>query len=352
VKVLAFACVVALAAGTVLAGEWVCISDGLLAQIEKEGLKAGWPGKTTGVAVDRTTGELFVVIPGLGVWRSADKGATFARCDGGAVGGRCETGYSLHLDPAGKRMACFMLDGKSAMTLDGGKTWLPVKNMGRGPDWGAVFWPERERKRIVEHFRANGDLVRFEIPAVRTLFERTHENRDIAIVSQDGGKTWKQLEGQFGAVGVFSESILVASRGKEPKWAGIHRSTDGGATWEQVHDASPIGVMTAFKGVGYWLADKGILKSKDQGKTWEQVGELKGAVWGPYFGKDESHFVVVDKAGFQETSDGGKTWKQLAPPSPLKEFNTRGWFLNVAWDPIGKVCYAARMGQAAYKYEY
>ncbi len=35
-----------------------------------------------------------------------------------------------------------------------------------------------------------------------------------------------------------------------------------------------------------------------------------------------------------------------------KDFNTRGWFLNVAWDPIGKVCYAARMGQPAYKCEY
>ncbi len=323
-------CVVA-AASTALAGEWVAISDGLLAQIEKDGLKAAWPGKTTGVAVDRTTGELFVIVPGLGVWRSADKGATFARCDGGAVGGRCETGYSLHLDPAGKRLACLMLDGKSAMTLDGGKTWLPVKNVGRGPDWGAVLWAEGEPK---------------------TIFERTHENHDIAIVSQDGGKTWKQLEGKFGAVGVFSESIIVASKGTEPRWAGIHRSADGGATWEQVSDASPIGVMTVLKGVGYWLADKGILKSKDQGKTWEQVGDLKGAAWGPYFGKDESQFVVVDKNGFQETTDAGKTFKQIAPPSPLKEFNTRGWFLNVAWDPIGKVCYAARMGQPAYKWEY
>ncbi|MBM4036260.1 MAG: hypothetical protein FJ291_31375 [Planctomycetes bacterium] len=156
---------VAMAAGIALAGEWACISDGVLADIERQGLKAAWPGKTTGVAVDRTTGELFLAIPGLGVWRSGDKGATFARCDGGAVGGRCETGYSLHLDPNGKRVACFMLDGKSAMTLDGGKTWLPVKNVGRGPDWGAVLWAEGEPK---------------------TIFERTHENRDIAIVSQGG----------------------------------------------------------------------------------------------------------------------------------------------------------------------
>lgn len=321
----------ALGVAAAAAGEWVCISDGLLAQIEKAGLQPAWPGKTTGVAVDRTTGVLFVVVPGLGVWRSADKGATFARVDGGAVGGRCETGYSLHLDPAGRRMACFMLDGKSALTLDGGATWRPIKNMGRGPDWGAVHWAD---------------------PEPRTLFERLHENRDIGVVSQDGGASWRGLDQGFGAVGVFSADILVASRGKEPKWAGIHRSANAGHDWEQVSKASPIGVMTVFKGVGYWLTDKGLLKSKDQGKTWEPVGDRTGAVWGPYFGKDETHFVVVDQAGFQETTDAGRTWTQIAPFPPVKEFNTRGWFLNVAWDPLGKACYAARMGHPTYKYEY
>jgi photosystem II stability/assembly factor-like uncharacterized protein len=325
----------ALLGSPALAGEWVCISDGVLAKIEQEGLKVAWPGKTTGVVCDRTTGEVFLAIPGLGIWRSADKGANFERADGKAVGGRCETGYTLIPDPAGKRLACFMLDGSSGMTLDGGKTWLPIKNIGRGWDWGCVHWTEGEPK---------------------TLFARTHENRDIAAVSQDGGKTWKDLGGQgFGALGIFSESILVASRGKEPKWSGIHRSTDGGQTWQKVFDASPIGSMAVLKGVGHWLtSDEGILVSADQGKTWVRIGELAGAIWGPYFGKDENHFVVIDRKGFQETTDGGKTWNQIAPfpPTFAKDYNTRGWFLNFAWDPLGKVCYVARMGQPAYKCEY
>jgi len=60
------------------------------------------------------------------------------------------------------------------------------------------------------------------------------------------------------------------------------------------------------------------------------------------------------KTAFQETSDGGKTWQRVAPHPPgLKgEYNKRGWFLNFAWDPVGKVCYAARMGQPAWKCEY
>ena len=34
------------------------------------------------------------------------------------------------------------------------------------------------------------------------------------------------------------------------------------------------------------------------------------------------------------------------------EYDRRGWMMNFAWDPVGKVCYVARMGQAAWKYEY
>jgi len=314
-------------------GQWVSISDGVLARLQEQNVKPAWPGQTTGVVVDRTTGALFMIVSGLGVWRSSDKGTTFERVDGGAVGGRCETGYALGIDPEGRRLACFMLDGKSAMTLDGGKTWSPIHNVARGYDWAAADWSQESPK---------------------TLFARVHEHSDLGVVSHDGGASWQEIGKGFGAVGVFPDKILLASRGKEPKWTGIHRSADAGASWQQVSEATPIGVMTVFKGIGYWLTDQGLLRTKDRGLTWERVGEPIDAVWGPYFGKDESHFVVVNRKGFQETADGGTTWKLIAPypPSVKGEFNTRGWFLNFAWDPVGKVCYVARMGQPTCKCDY
>jgi len=319
-------------AGETVEKRWVSISDGVLAKLKEQNIKPSWPGKTTGVVVDRTSGDVFMIVTGLGVWRSSDRGATFERVDGGTVGGRCETGYSLHADPAGKRLACFMLDGRSAMSLDGGKTWTPIKNVARGYDWGAVDWSQKDPK---------------------TVFARVHEYGDVGVISQDGGESWKQIGKGFGPVGVFSEKVFVASRGKEPKWTGIFRSIDGGESWQKVSDATPTGVMTVFKGIGYWLTDQGLLKSKDEGHTWERVGAPAGAAWGPYFGRDENHFAVVNRKGFHETTDGGTTWRLIAPypPSVRGEFNTRGWFLNFAWDPIGKVCYVARMGQPACKYE-
>jgi hypothetical protein len=311
-------------------GTWVDVSAAALAKLEEQKVKIAWPGKTTGVAVDRTTGDVYMLVCGQGVWKSTDKGATFQQVDGEAVGGRCETGYALCLDPAGKRLVCFMLDGKSAMTPDAGKAWSPVKNIARGYDWGAVDWSATPAKDI---------------------FALVHESGGVAAVSADAGKTWNQVGKDYLAVGLFAADALVC--GKE-RQAGIQRSTDGGQTWQKVSDATPIGTMRVFKGAGYWLADKGLMISSDQGKTWKVHCEVAGAAWGPYFGKDESHFVVVNKEGFRETTDAGKAWKLIAPypPGLRGEYNARGWFMNFAWDPVGKACYASKMGLPTWKCEY
>src|SRR5689334_19507999 len=76
---------------------WASISDAATSSV-----KTDWPGLTAGVAVDRSNGDVFMVLSGQGIWKSTDQGATFKRVDGGAVGGRCETGYGLCADPAGR----------------------------------------------------------------------------------------------------------------------------------------------------------------------------------------------------------------------------------------------------------
>jgi hypothetical protein len=309
-------------------GAWVAISGELLKKLEAEGKKPAWPGQTTGVAVDRTTGELFLAVPGLGIWKSADKGKSFERVDGGKIGGRCETGWVLNVDPEGKKLACFMLDGVCGFTLDG-TTWQVYKGVGRNWDYGMVDWGSQGQN----------------------IFAAAHECGGKNYLSTDAGKSWKQVnqEPKVVGLGLFGAQELVIC--KAPG-AGIERSEDGGQTWTKVSDLSPAGgYPRVLKGVAYWVSAKGLLVSKDKGKTWAVEGSPVAAALGPLFGKDETHMVVVTKGGLSETTDGGKTWKVVAPLAPGIDFHVTGWFINYAFDPIGNVFYAARMGKDAYKYE-
>ena len=301
-------------------GQWVPISEPVTSKV-----KTAWPGLTAGIAVDPSTGDVYMALSGAGLFKSTDKGATFERCDGEMVGGRCETGAALSVDPERPgRLACFMLDGKSAKTLDGGKTWTAINDKSRGFDYVAVDWSD---------------------PKARRMFGVRHESGEIGLLCEDGA-TWKVLDKPWKAFGVFDFDTLVTFRGQ-----GIERSTDGGATWSKVSDLVPTGrVMVAYKGVGYWLTAKGLIASKDKGATWAaQGGEVSG--WfGPYFGKDEKHLVVFGKEGFLESLDAGATWKVAAPP-PAEKGMTDKWFSNVGWDPKNNIFYISRMGKAAYKFE-
>lgn len=313
-------------------GEWVAISDPVIAQLKADGKKIGYPGLTAGVTVDPSSGDVYMVVCDLGLWKSTDAGKTFARVDGGKIGGRCETGYALDFDPGGKRLACFMIYGPCAGTADAGATWLPWKT--NHLDFGVVDW------------EGTGE----QILATR------HESGGVLCLSTDGGKTWQDLgragpdkkivkeDREFKALGMFDAKALVASRGK-----GIVRSTDAGRTWETVSDATPVAaVMVVRKGVGYWLTDRGVMMSKDQGKTWSEAWPIKAA-FGPYFGAKEGHVVVVGKEGFSESVDGGATWKVVAPLPPA--FNTNRVGPNYAWDSVHGIFYASSMGKPTYRFE-
>lgn len=316
------------AASAAKAGEWVEISEKVLKTLTDEGKKIGYPGKTAGMSVDRTTGDVFMVVPEQGIWKSTDRGETFTRVDGGKIGGRCETGFALSADPAGKRLACFMLDGSSGYTLDGGKTWESMKGNGRGWDVASVDWSAEK-------------------PAA--IFALRHESGGEIFTSDDLGKSWTLKGKGFSAVGLLDPKTFVATREKE---MGIVRSTDGGENWVKVSDLQPAGRdIRILGGVAYWTSVEGLLVSKDKGKTWAVQGKTVECSYGPYFGKTGKHIVVVGKKGLFETKDGGETWNAVAPLPPQFGVQMPGWFLNFGWDPAANVFYASTMGKPAYKYQ-
>ena len=304
-------------ASTALAGEWINISDPVTTQV-----KPGYAGPTAGIAVDGASGDVFLVVNDQGLWRSQDHGSTFARCDGGAIGGRCETGWALQADPRGQRLACFMIYGPSAMTTDGGATWKKWKTTHL--DFGAVDWSDSGQR----------------------LLALRHESGGVLTTSDDAGATWKDLEKGFSSCGVIDRHTFIATKEKEP---GIFRSTDAGATWAKVSEQkASAGVPVIFGGAVYWPTGSGVLVSHDQGATWSDLGAPVDATHGPFFSKDASHFVVVGKTGFSETRDSGKTWK-LAAPLPAG-FTTNRVGPNFAWDPNADIFYASTMTKPAFKF--
>jgi photosystem II stability/assembly factor-like uncharacterized protein len=332
---------------------WVNISDPLITKLTADGKKPVWPGETAGIAVDRTAGKVFLVVPGDGLFKSSDRGATFARCDGGKVTGRCETAFALNLDPATSRMACFMLDGKCGLSLDGGQTWQAFKDVGRNWDCAAVDWT---------------------VEKPQVIFGARHESGGESYVSADAGASWtmlakdKAFDAQ-GAVGVVDANTFLTTKGD-----GLHRSTDQGKSWTKVSDFTPIShVMQNFNGVHYFFAvnpadpaakadpkkkkpatyESFLIVSKDKGQTWTKQGAMTDAAWGPYFGKDEKHLITVGKKSvILESTDAGETWKAVVALPP-KGFDTNraGWFTNLAYDPKSDTFYISRMGQPAFKYE-
>ncbi|HZK82120.1 MAG TPA: hypothetical protein VFC46_13655, partial [Humisphaera sp.] len=72
-------------------------------------------------------------------------------------------------------------------------------------------------------------------------------------------------------------------------------------------------------------------------------------VFGPVFGKDDKQIVVVGKEGFSESTDGGATWKVVAPLPAGFTVNRVG--PNYAWDTVHDVFYASSMGKPAYAFQ-
>lgn len=308
--------------------KWETISDTVVADLEKAGQKIGYPGMTGGIAVDPASGDVYMVVCDQGLWKSTDHGATFARCDNKTIGGRCETGWAANVDPAGNRLAMFMVYANGASTDDSGKTWTQWKN--NHFDAGAVDWEN----------------------SGKTFLAVKHESGGQLTLSTDGGKSWRGLGGGFGnVVGAFDEKTLISRKGQ-----GMVRSEDGGASWQPVGGVitPQTAVVRVFKGTAYLVSPKGVQVSTDKGKTWATMGAPVEALFGPFF-KDEKTIMVVTPKGFSLTTDAGKTWEVVAPLPPdfsngQFHFDAKNpWFPNFGWDPKGNILYASIMGKPAYR---
>jgi photosystem II stability/assembly factor-like uncharacterized protein len=322
------------------------------AQIAKLGMQS-YPGGTSGTIVDRLTGDVVVHFVGLGIWKSADFGGTWARIDNKTVdegGGRCENGWGLQVDQDDPtRMAVFTLDGPAAYTADG-KTWKQWTHApwGRNWDYGSVDWSS---------------------PTALTIIGAEHEKgSQVVTLSTDGGTTWTELTtfdvssaaASIAMVGAINATTLIGSKG-----SGIVRSTDTGKTWKSVSTENPLShVPVRFKNKFYLTTEKGLLVSDDDGATWAVQGTaIPGQLMylGPYFGADEKSLVVGTnsmKDAYNGTStiykstDAGSSWVKITEVMSMHvdypiDF---AWFGGFSWDPVNDLFYTTAMSNPAFRF--
>jgi len=163
----------------------------------------------------------------------------------------------------------------------------------------------------------------------------------------DGGKTWAKVLGAGEWTGVTDVAIdprnpdvlyaatwqrqrtVAAYMGGGPE-SGIHRSTDGGATWEKLKKGLPEGPLgkiglavspqnpdVVYAAVETNRRTGGVYRSSDRGSSWEKRSETVSGATGPHYYQElyasphaEGRVYLVD-VRMQVSDDGGKTFRRV-----------------------------------------
>lgn len=310
--------VIILSAGASPAADWEPITTDLIAK-EKPGY-----GGLSGVVVDHKSGDLYVCLSDRGVFRSTDHGKTWERFGKDAFKGRTEWPGCFLLDPTGKtkRFLVALVYGAPITVGDGGE-WKTMDKESAHVDYASVDWSDAEMKLVltVKH-EADGKL----------------------LLSDDAGKTFREIGKGYGASWVFDAKTAVIAQVKNKE---LLRTTDGGKTFESVAKHDIKALPKWFDGALYWLMDDALYRTTDKGVKWEKLGAVKDARYGPIFGKDAKHLFVLTKDGVVESTDGGATWsKAIAPPKEMKGVSALTW---LEYDPASDTLYLMKMTSELYK---
>ena len=314
-------------ASAVQAGDWQATA---VDQIAKD--KPGEYG-LTGLLVDHATGDVYVCVSDLGLFRSKDQSKTWERLAGTPPKGRTEWPGCLQLDPTGKSKRLVLARVYGAPIAVGaldGDDWKSLDSKSSHIDWCAVDWTD---------------------PDMKFVLALKHESGGALIASSNGGKTFDEIGKGYGPAWIFDHATAVVAEAKtkdKPK-PGLMRTTDGGKTFAPCGDYGATALPKQHGDALYWLVDGALIRTSDAGKTWDKVSDLKDGRYGPIFGKDAKQMFVLTGAGVVESTDGGATWsKPIAPPAELKGVSALTW---IDYDPMNDVVYIMKMASALYRME-
>lgn len=308
--------------------DWRPVATNLL-RAEKTGF-----GGLCGVLVDPRTGDLWVNLSDRGMFHSPDRGQTWKRVSGRQPKGRTETPGCWLLGPTGTMVTALVYGDPIAVSTDRAATWKYLDKKSAHIDWCAVDWSD---------------------PGLKFVLALKHESGGLLLASTDGGQSFAEVGKGFGPGWVFDSRTAVVASGGTTQAARprLLRTTDGGKTFQGCGDYRPVGRDSAQalprwrEGTLYWLTDGGLIATSDRGATWKNLGVIRDAVYGPVFGKEARHLLVLTRAGVVESKDGGATWSRpLPPPKALKGVGGLTW---LEYDPRHDVLYLMKMGSDLYR---
>jgi photosystem II stability/assembly factor-like uncharacterized protein len=236
------------------------------------------------------------------------------------------------IDPTAKskRMVSALVYGAPiAVSSDAGKTWAFMNARSSHIDWCAVDWTD---------------------PEMNFVLALKHESGDLLIVSRDGGKSFEDVGKGFGPAWVFDKktAVVAETKTKDRPKPRLLRTDDAGKTFKPCGHYFTKALPKWRGNTLYWVVDSAVIVSSDTGKSWKKLGDLKDGRYGPIFGKDDNHMLVLTGAGIVESTDGGVNWsKALELPKEVKGGGALTWF---EYDPNHDTLYAMKMGSQLYRF--
>lgn len=277
---------------------------------------------------------------GGGVWKSSDAGATFNPI----FDEHCQSIGAVELDPN---------DPDKIIYVGTGETWTRnsvsvgcglFKSTDGGANWKKIGFESSERIANVIVNPNNSQEI-----YVGVLGALWGDNEERGVYkSSDGGETWEKLlyvNAKTGCADLAMDpsdpDVLYASMWefRRTAWSfesggsksALYKSTDGGKTWNKIHNGFPAGslgrlaiaIAPSNPKVLYTVIEaekderKGLYRSDDAGASWKQLNNDFGITVRPFYfsrlvvdPKDEN---VIIKGGLTGSisRDGGKTFKNL-----------------------------------------